>query len=105
MRRQAGSRRVAVVRGVARRVVVPAAPVLPVVETLRELRELQRVERVAHDGELVRLVEADALLRQAGLRAMRQAGRMQRDRPDLDALARAEVSGDVIDHLLRLEVR
>src|SRR6478672_4774547 len=30
---------------------------------------------------------------------------MQRDRADLDALSRAEVSGDVIDHLLRLKIR
>src|SRR6059058_786976 len=30
---------------------------------------------------------------------------MERDRADLDALARSEVAGDAIDHLLRLQVR
>src|ERR1700675_3045192 len=81
-------------------VLVPGPPVDAVVQLLCELREPQRMERVAHHRELVRLVQADCLFRKTGLRAMRQAGRMQRDRADLDALSRAEVPGDVIDHLL-----
>src|ERR1700752_5258081 len=75
---------------------VPRLPVAPVVELLREARDLQRVKRVAHDGELVSLVQADALLRQPRLRPVWEPGRMQRDRSHLDALARAEVAGDVI---------
>jgi hypothetical protein len=30
---------------------------------------------------------------------------MERDRADVDALPRAELAGDVIDHLLRLQIR
>src|SRR5947208_6196867 len=36
---------------------------------------------------------------------MGQTGRMQRDRPDLNAATGAEVARDVIDHLLRLQIR
>src|SRR4051794_18716938 len=87
------------------RVRIPRAPVRPVVEVARERRQPQRVERVAHHGELVGLVHPDRLLGKPGLRPVRQPRRMERDRSDLDALARAEVAGDVIDHLLRLQVR
>src|SRR4051794_28647023 len=105
MRGQAGARGVAVHRRALERVLVPAVGVLPVVEVLREPRQLQRVEGVAHDRELVCLLHADRLLREARLRPVRQARRMERDRADLDALPRPEVAGDVIDHLLRLQVR
>src|SRR5436305_10871475 len=105
VRGQSGTRGIAVhVRGL-RGVLVPGVRVLPVVELLRELRELERMERVAHHGELVRLLHADRLLGEPRLRPVREPGRMQRDRADLDALARAEVAGDGIDHLLRLQVR
>src|SRR6266404_7491416 len=86
VRGEAGAGRVF---GVALRVLVPRMPVTPVVELLRELRELQRMERVAHDGELVRLVHANRLLRESRLGTVRQTRGMERDRPDLDALARA----------------
>ena len=46
-----------------------------------------------------------AFFGEARLRPVRQAGRMEGDRPDLDAAPRAEVAGDVIDHLLRLQIR
>src|SRR5262249_14364133 len=39
------------------------------------------------------------------LRPVRKPGGMERDGADRDPLARAEVAGDVIDHLLRLEIR
>ncbi len=78
---------------------------MPSSSSFAKLRRLQRIEGVAHYGEHVRLVRADRLLRAAGLRTVRQAGRMQRDRADVDALARAELAGDVRDHLLRLEIR
>src|SRR6266511_729050 len=87
------------------RVLVPGVRVLPVVELLRELRQLQRMERVAHHRELVGLVHADRLLRKPRLRTMGEARRVQRDRADVHSASRAELAGDVIDHLLRLEVR
>ena len=71
----------------------------------RELRQPQRVEGVAHHRQLVRLGLADRLLREAGVRAVRDSGRMERHRADLDPAPRAEVPGDVIDHLLRVQVR
>src|SRR6266571_2657620 len=86
------------------RVLIPRVGVLAVVELLRELRQLQRIERVAHHCELVRLVRADRLLREARLWTVRQARRM-RDRTDVDASSRAELAGDVVDHLLRLQIR
>src|SRR3954451_3252461 len=112
MRREPGSSRVALPArrhtprpSAIRRVLVPRVGVLAVVEILRELRELERMERVAHHSELVRLVRADRFLREAGLRAVREPGRMERDRADVDAAARAELAGDVIDHLLGLQIR
>ena len=39
------------------------------------------------------------------MRTVRQARGMQRDRADVHALPRAEVAGDVIDHLLALQIR
>src|SRR5437764_12848770 len=86
-------------------VLVPGVGVLPGAEIARELRQLERVEGVAPDGELVRLAYPDRLLGQPRLRPVRQSGRVQRDRAHADALARAEVPADVIDHLLRLQVR
>ena len=50
-------------------------------------------------------MDAERRLGEARLRPVRQARRMERDRPDLDAAPRAEVAGDVIDHLLRLQIR
>ena len=70
-----------------------------------ELGQPQRIERVAHHRVLVRLRHPERLLGEPGLRAVRKAGRMQRDPPDLDPLARREVPVDVIDHLLALQVR
>ena len=49
-------------------------------------------------------VAPERLLDQARLRAVRQAGRVQRDRADVDALARAELAVDVVDDLLGLHV-
>src|SRR5262245_31091716 len=65
-------------------VLVPGVGVAAVVEIARERRQLQRVEGVAHDRELVRLGHPERLLGEAGLRAVRQAGGMERDRADLD---------------------
>ena len=62
-----------------------------VVERLRQAREPQRAERVPHHRELVGPRRADRALDEARLRAVRQAARVQRDRPDVDALARAEL--------------
>ena len=89
----------------ARGCLVPRVGVLPVVELLRELRQPQRMERVAHDGQLVRLGHPDRLLREPGLRPVRDARRMQRHGADLDPLARPELAVDVIDHLLGVQVR
>ncbi len=89
----------------ASRRLVPGERVLAVVEVARERRQAQRVERVAHDRQLARLVQPDRLLGEPRLRPVRQPGRMQRDRADVDALPRAEVAGDVIDHLLALQIR
>src|SRR6185312_7221213 len=71
----------------------------------REGRQLERSERVAHDGQLGRLGDAEGLLGEAGLWTMWKSGRVQRDRADGDALSRSEVAGDVVDHLLGLEIR
>src|SRR5205085_2460043 len=57
------------------RVLVPRVRVAPVVEVARERREAERMERVAHHGELVRLVHADRLLGEPGLRPVRQPRR------------------------------
>jgi hypothetical protein len=63
------------------------------------------VKGVAHDGELVRLAHPDRLLREPGLRPVRNPRRVEGDRPDLDPLSGREVPVDVVDHLLRVQVR
>src|SRR3954449_8251865 len=108
MRREPSSARVALpvrrhsLSAAVLRVLVPRVGVLAVVEILRELRELERMERVAHHSELVRLVRADRFLREAGLRAVRQPGRMERDRADVDAAARAELAAVSRDWTLQM---
>src|SRR6476660_7990371 len=112
MRRETGATRVSLT---VRRRLVPARPllsilipricVLAVVEILRELRQLQRMEGVAHHRKLVRLVRPDALLREARLRPVWKTGGMEGDRAHIHPTPRAELAGDVIDHLLRLQVR
>ena len=64
---------------------------------LGELRQPERVEGVAHHGELVRLGLADRLLREAGVRPVRDPEGWSVP-TDLDPAPRAEVAGDVIDH-------
>src|SRR6478672_10663358 len=103
MRRETGATRVSLTvrrRLVAARpllsILVPRIRVLAVVKVLRELRQLQWIERVAHHRELVRLVSTDGLLCQSRLWPVGKPGRMQRDRADVHAAARAELAGDVI---------
>src|SRR4029078_3745336 len=84
-----------------RALLVPRQRVRGVVEVSGERGELERAERVAHHGQLLGARGAEGLLDQAWLGTVREPGRVQRDRPDVDALARAELAVDVIDHLLR----
>jgi hypothetical protein len=75
-----------------------------VVEIPAEFCQLQRMERVAHHRKLMRLVRPDRLGPRGPAGGRAAGGRMQRDRADVDAAPRAELAGDVIDHLLRLQI-
>src|SRR5436309_6306458 len=83
----------------------PAQRVARVVELAGQGGELERAERVAHDRQLVRRPGAEGLLHRAGLGAVRQPARVQREAADVDALARGVVAVDVVHDLLGLEVR
>src|SRR5215210_3120566 len=74
---------------------VPGERVAGVVEVARERGQLERPEGVAHDRELLRALDADRLLDEAWLWAVREARRVQGDRADVDALAGAELPVDV----------
>ena len=70
------------------------------------LAQVQRAERVDHDGQLVEVLGADRPLGRAGLRAVGEAGRVQRDRALLDAGAAAGlvVAAGVEQHLVGVDV-
>src|SRR4051794_23082505 len=76
---------------------VPRERVVGLVEVARERRQLQRLERVPHHRELLGAPGAERLLHEARLRAVGQAAGVQRDHPDVYALARAELAVDVVD--------
>src|SRR5438309_8353675 len=66
----------------------------------------QRAERVDHHGVLIRARLADRRLDTARLRTVDESGRMERDRPDLDAsaFARHELALRVEQHLVAVDV-
>src|SRR5918995_3339646 len=82
----------------------PGERVPRVVELTPERREPDWAERVPHHRELLGALRPEGLLDKAGLRTVGEARWVQRDRPELDPPARAEVARDVVDRLLALEV-
>src|SRR5262245_15959061 len=87
------------------RALAPGERVARVVQVPRQRREPQRTERVAHHGELLGAAGAEGALDEPRLRPVRQARRMERDGLQLDPLPRSELTGDVVDHRLGLQVR
>src|SRR6185503_11257082 len=67
-------------------------------------RDVERMERVEHDRELVRLLGPQGGLRRAGVRSVRDAGRMVREGSDLDAAAAHEIAVHVVQHLVGIHV-
>src|SRR4051795_7130545 len=68
---------------------VPGPGVSGVLDREGGLAEIQRPECVNHDGQLVEELGADRPFHRTRLGAVREAGRVQRDRPLLDARAPA----------------
>src|SRR6478672_13953161 len=69
----------------------PRPGVPAIVDRAAGLPQLQRPERVDHDRELVEVVDPDRALVGAGLRAVRVAAGVQRDRALADARALASL--------------
>src|SRR5262245_58029272 len=87
------------------RALAPGERVGRVVQVPRQRREPQRTERVAHHGELLGAAGAEGALDEPRRRPGRPPRRMERDGLQLDPLPRSELTGDVVDHLLGLQVR
>src|SRR3569623_573362 len=79
--------------------------ILRVLDAARRWRRVKRQVRVAHHRHLVRALRADRFLVRAGMRAVRNAHRMVRDRARADALARREVAVAVEDDLVAVHAR
>src|SRR5688572_11658036 len=103
-------RRPAVVAGrTTRRAGAPPGPgpgVRRVLDGEAALAQLERRERVDHDGRLVEVLDPQARLDRAGLRAVRVAAGVQADRADADprALAGLVVAADVEHDLVGVDV-
>src|SRR5262245_60171789 len=83
----------------------PAIWILLVLDRARGARDTQWVEGVHHNSQLLGAGLANAALRRAGVRPMRQAARMQRDAALLNASARHEIALDIIEHLVAVHIR
>src|SRR5258707_766219 len=83
---------------------LPTVGVVPVLEVGCRTRHSKRAECVEHYGQLLSALVSQARLDRARLRAVRNPGRMQRDRSLLDAPAAAEPIVAVVEHLITFEV-
>src|SRR5689334_10939744 len=63
------------------------------------------MEGIDHDRQLLGRLFADRRLDRAGMRSMWDPGGMERERGDLHAAPAHEVASDVIDDLVRVDVR
>src|SRR5439155_9450626 len=75
-----------------------------VVQVQRLAGERERLDGVHHDGELIGVSFVAAGDDSAGVRAVRNAARMQSDGGFLDALAAGKMASNIEEHFIRLDV-